>query len=68
MDGYLKTENKSSGVHVLYHSPHWHICWYLFEKGHRKYAIRLYRSTGNWVDYRFWVSFGIGTLSFAFRP
>jgi hypothetical protein len=65
---YIEIDDKSSGVHVLYRSPHWHICWYLFKKGYRNYTIKFKRYDTFWVDYCFWVSFGIGTLSIAFRP
>jgi hypothetical protein len=65
---YWEIEDEPSGVHVLYHSRHWQICWYLFKKGYRSYTIKFKRYDTLWVDYCFWVSFGIGTLSIAFRP
>jgi hypothetical protein len=64
----MKKENGSSSVHVLYHSPRWHICWNLFAHGYRKYAVNFKRYTSLGIEYCFWVSFGKGNLSFTFRP
>jgi len=61
-------EENGSNVHVLYHSPRWHVCWYLFKHGHRKWSVNFKRYTSLGVEYAFWVAFGKGSLLFTFRP
>jgi hypothetical protein len=41
----MKKENCFPDVHVLYHSPRWHIYWNLFKHGYRKWAVNFKRYT-----------------------
>lgn len=63
----MKKENGSSDVHIIYHSPRWHVYWNLFKHGYRSWEVN-FRKSQVVGDYTAWVSFGIGQFSMSFRP
>jgi hypothetical protein len=63
----MKKENGSPDVHIIYHSPRWHVYWNLFKHGYRSWEVN-FRKSQVVGDYAVWVSFGIGQFSMSFRP